>query len=700
MRASLPSRRRRGTVAGMAELTLLSRRYERAPRRPPAVVLTKLRPPRAAPGTLPRPRLVHLLDEGAGRPLTVVVAPAGFGKTTLLAQWAAACSLPVAWVSLDERDRDPFRLWAHVGASLAAAVPELMPLTGPEVPLDTLIPRLAEAVAAGAPSALVLDDYHRLGRGASDATLRWFAEQAAPALRVVLSARVPPPFPLGLMRARGELLEIGPRQLGLTEVEARAILEHLDAAAPASLVEELDGWPAGLLLRADRGDASELVATQGLAALEPNERRFLLDASILDRLGGAACDHVLGREGSLSVLRAIERRSPFLVALDDRREEYRLHRAFAPTLRRALLRTAGGRVAELHLRAASWHRRRGELDAALEHAVAAGAAREAAALIRRGWRQEVDRGRHAHVLAELERLPDEAVDARLELVRAWLLHLEGRRDEGITALDTAVATAKPRAKPLVEREAALLQAAFCWDGPHGAPGPGPTAAWAAGWGLWWRGRDDDAEPHLREACGGAVIVACAATAVLSRIAGARGERDRAEQLARDACARAEEHGLALGMAPSALGAALAAQGRTAEAAPLLEEGLRLRRAWGHPLELVDSLLLLAPVAAGIDGRARAASLLAEAGARLQECGDPGPLAERLEQARRRSLPRPGTVKDEGLTDRELTVLRLLASGRTKRAIAAELHLSFNTVHSHTKSIYRKLGASTRAQAVA
>jgi LuxR family maltose regulon positive regulatory protein len=681
----------------MVELTVLTGRFERAPRRPPVVVLTKLRPPRAVPGLVPRPRLVRLLDEGRGRALTLVVAPLGYGKTTLLAQWTAACARPVAWLSLDERDRDPFRLWAHVGEALASAMPGLRPLAAPGVALDTLIPRLAEEVADGPPAVLVLDDYHRLGRGASEGTLRWFAERTAPTLQVVLAGRVPPPFPLGLLRARGRLLEVGPVDLRLTEVEELALAGPAGADA---VPDGMEGWPAGVRLGLERADAAEFLAGQALVHLGDDERRFLLRASILDELTAPLCDEVLGRRDSRAVLRALERETTFLVPLDERRRRYRVHRGLALVLRRELERAEPAAVADLHRRAAAWHRRHGEPRAALEHALAGGASREAALLVRRTWRREVDEGRHAAALARVERLPAGDHGPRLELVRAWLLHLAGRREEGLAALAAAVAAARGRARPLVEREAPLVQAAFCWDGAAAGTGSGPVASWAAGWSLWWRGRPDEAAPRLEAARSGSPLLGCAATAVLSRIAGGRGERDRALALAREARARAGEHGLSLGMVPTALGAALAARGEADAAAPLLEEGLRLRREWGHPLELVDSLLVLAPLAAVVDGRPRAAALLAEAGALVAECGDPGSLGPRLGQARRQALPRPGTVQGPALSRRELAVLRLLATGLTKREVGAELHLSFNTVHSHTKSIYRKLDVSSRAEAIA
>ena len=194
--------------------------------------------------------------------------------------------------------------------------------------------------------------------------------------------------------------------------------------------------------------------------------------------------------------------------------------------------------------------------------------------------------------------------------------------------------------------------------------------------------------------------------MLARIALTRGDGAEAERLAGRAEAIVSEHCLdrlpELGMVATALGAALAARGQHAEAEPVLERGLRLRRAWGYPLETADALIASAPTAAALGRRALAGSLLAEARAVLATCADPGALPERLAAAERDALPRPdrSTAMRPDLSERELAVLRLLAAGFSKREAGAELYLSFNTIHTHTKSIYRKLRVSTRREAVA
>ena len=443
MPAPLPPPGGGDTVRRMAELTLLRERFE-PPRDPPVVVAAKLLPPRLAGDAVPRPRLLRLLDQGADRALTVVAAPPGFGKTTLLAQWRAQpAGRPVAWLSLDERDRDPFRVWAHVAAALAARLPQLRPLTDPSLPLDRLVPRLADAVATGPPAALVLDDYHRLGRGASEGSLRWFAEQTAPALQVAVSTASRPPFRLGLLRARGRLLELGPSDLALTELEALALAGR--ARAPAA--DGMEGWPAGVRLALDDPDAGAAAAEWALAELGEEERRFLARASVLDRLDGPLCDEVLDRTGSAAVLRGLALESPFLVAVGRDPEIYRLRRALAPGLHAERRRRDHARTAGLHLRAAGALRRRGETGAALEHALAAGAGRDAAALARRLWREQAGRGDHARLLALVEQVPRHERGARLELARGWLLHVAGRRDEALAALDAAAGHAAGRLAP-------------------------------------------------------------------------------------------------------------------------------------------------------------------------------------------------------------------------------------------------------------
>jgi LuxR family maltose regulon positive regulatory protein len=234
----------------------------------------------------------------------------------------------------------------------------------------------------------------------------------------------------------------------------------------------------------------------------------------------------------------------------------------------------------------------------------------------------------------------------------------------------------------------------------------PVLTWALGWAHYCNGELDLAEERLREtvALGPRAeqwIVVVASIADLSLIAGLRGRRAEQLRVAEEAIDLARDRGLLdsveVGEIHTARGVALAAHGRLAEALPELEHGVMLRRFWAQPLDLVDGLFALAPVAAALGDRERAAEALAEAGAALASCPDPGVLPDRLAAARRAP---GGVVEGSELTERELAVLRLLTGGNTEREIGHELFLSFHTVHSHVKSIYRKLGVSSRADALA
>ena len=589
-------------------------------------------------------------------------------------------------------------LWTRVLAALGAP-PGLDPT--PE--------HAAAWVTAQPDGALFLDGYEQLAASAEAETSLWrFACERPWSFQLVIAGRDVPAFPLASLRARGELVEVRARDLRFTDDEARELLSSTDAADADATLERCAGWPAALCLENDAA-LRELVLQ--LLAERDDERQLLVECSILDELSAPLCDAVTARRRSADVLARIERHNLFVEPADD--GCLRLLPAARRVLRAELERTAPRVVPRLHRRAAAWYRATGgDPRREIEHLLACGDLHAASVRIGRVWAGLAGAGEHARVLGWLDRLPPDPDDPRLALARGWLLRLDGRRAESDAWLDAARRAAPPRVRPAVVRSCALARAVLPWDdvgqalalarrawrsergGPQRA-----AAAWAVGWSAWWSGDDEAAQTALLEAIAGPALVAAAAQSVLARIALARGDLAGATELA-DQAAAAPLHDLTLGMAATAAGAVAAERGEGESALALLERGVRLRRSGGHPLESIDALIVAAPVAAALHGRRAAASLLAEARVLVGACPDAGVLQARLADAARAALPRPHAFRNgDELTARERTVLRLLARGRSKREIAAELDVSFNTVHSHTKAIYRKLGASSRDEAI-
>jgi LuxR family transcriptional regulator, maltose regulon positive regulatory protein len=421
-------------------------------------VWSKLAAPAPRAGLVPRAGLQSLLQAGLGAKLCLVDAPAGFGKTTLLAQWrAAADGARVAWVSLDEGDDDPTRFWVYVVEALrtvesGVGASALAALGRPSVDLyRVVVPGLLnELSTARLPLFLVLDDYHLITNPTCHRTLTFFLDHLPAGVHLVLATRADPPLPLARMRARGELAELRVADLQFTDEEALALLNgamglQLAADDVQRLAERTEGWPAGLYLAGlslrGRQDASAFIASfhgdnrhvadylgaEVLVRQPEIIRRFLLGTSILERLSGPLCDAVLEAEGSAALLRELERSNLFLVPLDQRREWYRYHHLFAELLRVELASREPGLLATLHRRAAAWHRQAGNLDEAIGHASAAGEFAEAAALIARHWLTYWRRGHRATVARWLDGLPEEAImaDPPVAYVTAWIRGYSG-----------------------------------------------------------------------------------------------------------------------------------------------------------------------------------------------------------------------------------------------------------------------------------
>ncbi len=412
-------------------------------------------PAQSSAGLVARPRLLARLD--GPRPVTLLAAPAGFGKTTLAAEWLHQQPAPAAWLTLDPADNDPARFLAYLVAALDRARPgvgasALTLLQSPQpAPVPAILTALANDLAAlpasAAPLPLVLDDYHHLETEGIHAAVEFLAERAAPPLRLILTSRAEPDgLPLARWRARGRLTSLGPADLRFTSEEAQHFLTQVMGLALADddiahLAERTEGWAAGLqlaalalqshapsdpaLLAAGQRYLSDYLLHEVFGRQPPDVQVFLRQVSILERLTGSLCATLTGRALSDALLDRLARANLFLTRLDadTHGEWYRLHPLFREFLLAQLAQSEPLALPGLHQRAAVWFEQHGLTAEAVDHALAAGDAAAASRLVAAAAPALQQRGEFATLRHWLDRLPEEAVWAnpRLCIARAWLL---------------------------------------------------------------------------------------------------------------------------------------------------------------------------------------------------------------------------------------------------------------------------------------
>jgi LuxR family transcriptional regulator, maltose regulon positive regulatory protein len=727
------------------------------------LISTKLVPPVPRAGLIARAGLQSLLEAGLAAKLCLLDAPAGSGKTTLLAQWCATAGAGrVAWVSLDESDNDPTRLWTSIGealhgaeAGVASAALRALRRTGVRHERVVLPSLLNDLNGIGSPLVLVLDDYHLITDTTCHRLVTFFLDHLPARVHLLLATRVDPPLPLARMRAKGELAELRAAEFQFTDEEAAALLNgamglQLATEDVERLAERTEGWAAGLYLaglslrgRADPGafiaafhgdnrHVADYLAADVLARQPEEIRRFLLRTSILRRLSGPLCDHLLETEGSAELLRRLERSNLFLVPLDDRREWYRYHQLFGELLRLELGSQDAELVPTLHRRAAAWHRRGGDVEETIYHVTAAGELTEAGALIAASWLAYWRSGRRAIVSRWIDALPEEAIAANppVAFVAAWIGGFGGASRHDIERLlavveDPAWQGALPAGVSSLAFGAALTRAAIVFDDVGGAlqaarwalrlAGPERTpfhwmAQAALGQALYLSGRSAEATPPLESliahvSAAEQPYAMITGLAVLSLTAAEEDDGQTAASLADRAATIAGDQGLTAeplcGIVHMALGRALAHRGNLAEAQERLEMALELFGIDGMAVQRAHALLLLAAVHQGHGDLPHARILLGRAHDLVERLADPGVLPALLQQRSRMlaSASRRQAKLQAPLSERELAVLRLLSTRLSIREISNELHVSVNTVRSQVQAIYRKLEVPTRAEAV-
>jgi LuxR family transcriptional regulator, maltose regulon positive regulatory protein len=721
---------------------------------------TKLRGYHPSPEVLPRPRLSETLAEA--RPaLILLAAPPGFGKTTLLGQWRELDDRQFAWLTADSSDNDPFVFWAGVVAAIRQvkrgfrAAAEIALRSARVDVLDALVPLIVhELEAIKGEIVLVLDDYQLIENPACHESLAFFLEWKPNTVEVAVATRADPPIPISKLRATGELLELRAVDLCFTAEEEATFLNdklrlELAPQTLGVLHDRTEGWPAGVYLASlslrNASDQAAFVDGFGgsnrhvvdyltevvLAMLDAEQRDFLVETSILRTICAPLCDAVTARGGSAEMLAELERANLFLIPLDDHREWYRYHPLFAGLLQGRLAERGQGAAQELHRRASAWLADAGYTEEAVRHAIAVGEVETATNLVVEKWLSHplVHLGRGEMVLQWLEPFPPRAVreDRRLALVNAWALSMLHRPEEADAALEIVETAAPDEALPdgtSFEAIVALLRACFPRDNVgramEAATQPPelesrlsdwwqPTSLFAGGWAQYRAGQPEDASRRLERAAllGGRLqqwLLVSAAQGILARIALAAGEVEEAEVWASEAVNIVEARRLSeepgSGFAYVALGAVRARQGLVDQAAELIECGLVRLRARGAQLDLADALLVLAPVQRALGTSTEARALVESAKSLIEASPDPGILHDRLEDVARALTPAHRRIEgDSDLTERELEVLRYLAEGLPKRDIGKVLFLSYNTIHSHTKSIYQKLRVSSRQAAI-
>lgn len=727
----------------------------------PVLAEAKLSPPRIRASIVPRPRIREALDAGRDAALTLIAAPPGYGKTTAARDWCASRGNAVAWVTLDGGDNDPTRLWAYVATACdrlrdglgRQALRRLADVGGStEVAIDELMNGLATFPDE---LVLVLDDLHAITDAECLASLDYAIRRLPASVRMIAITRVDPALELAQLRARDDLVEVRSDDLAFDTTEAAQLLVErrgieLRAADIETLCRRTEGWPAALVLasvwlRAVE-DPSGAVSEFGgevrfvgeylngvaLGALDDDVRGFLLRASVLGRFTCDLCDHALDRTDSAAMIDGLERSVLLVTRLE--RGWFRIHPLFADFARLELASADPTAEVAIHRRAKDWYLEQGMVVEALDHAFVVGADANAAELLEEHVRAIFWSGRLRTALRFLRALPDAVLAEHPDLgvSGAATTTIVGRgaleRRRFLAPVRRAQQQSPERVSAYASGGVAMLDALTVDGGVAHAVEQGRRAIEVADSGagmlsvssragcafaLYFAGDLDESARLATEAIELPEAVRrppghALARAILAIVAVEQGRLDSARSHAEAAKSLVGGLGSSrswLGaQAAAAVGSVHAAEGRLAEAERELAHAEQFFRDEVASVQHTWLLLMLARTRCrrGRLEQARAALLSARAG--LDELGDSGRLPELLAAIEREvDEARDRAADGEVLSPpsaAELAVLRLLASDLTTREIGGELYLSANTIRSHTRALYRKLGVSTRADAVA
>ncbi len=463
---------------------------------------SKLTRPPSRPEQIDRPRVIARLEGMQTRSVVLVTAPAGFGKTTMVAQWLDAGRSPrhVAWMSADAGDNDPARLWTHVATALersrgawASDVADFVARNRDDI-TTRVLPALLTAMAdLDDETVLVVDDFHLVHDPACRDQMSFLAEHLPPRVQLVISARSDPGLRLGRLRASGRVGELRASDLAFDGAEARAMFVRENITLPGESVDELvrrtGGWPAVLYLATlsipRQADPDEFVrhfsgenrlvgdylVEEVLAQHTHEVREFIMRVAILDRLCVDLCDVVAQTTSSARILRDLERTNMFLIPLDEQRQWYRFHHLFASAARAQLKLQHDDRVSAGHRRAGAWFREHGHTEAAVEHLLAGGSTEEAAVLIQASWWMFLGAGRAATVAGWLEAIggPTIAMIPAAGVTAAWMAALSGDTEglaQHVSDLQPSLEHGPlPDGTHSVESAIAMLHTLFGFAGP-------------------------------------------------------------------------------------------------------------------------------------------------------------------------------------------------------------------------------------------
>jgi LuxR family transcriptional regulator, maltose regulon positive regulatory protein len=725
------------------------------------VIDSKVRVPSVPEGTVSRVALVNRLRTTTTVPVVLVAAPAGYGKTTLLAQWAARDERSAAWVTIDDRDNDPLVLVRHLAVALAAVLPlppallEALGTPGGSVWARAL-PRLVAAIEGDTgPFLLILDGADSLcAREALDVVDALGAHIPEGSI-LALAGRTAPALPIGRMRASGRVLELEADALALSRREATLLLRGAGVDPSDDevryLVEQTEGWPAGLVLAArcmERGPrrveeplelagddrlVADYVRSEHLAGLEPETLTFLRRSSVLSRMSGPLCDAVLETSGSGRRLRAIDRSNLFVVPLDASARWYRYHHLFRDVLRRELEDTEAARIPELNERAADWFEAHGEMEAALDPAAASGDVDRVARILGSIALPVVSTGRAESVEGWLEGFPGRPDLERypgVASVGAWVHAVRGNSEEAHQWLRAAEAGSPDAEMPdgctSARPWAAVARAAMC---DHGAdrmladaesaladlPADSrwyPIALLLRGAALGLMGEIEEADAVLADASraaawAGAADVQVIAIGQRAMLAAAGGDHGAAEALAEEGrelvyADRLDSYATSAAELATAARAGLR-RCRWDQARADLSAAERLACELGDALPwfAVQTRMELARAHLTLRDAEGARAHLDEATEILGRHPHLGLLGRQADALRDEieCSREAGDFTGSGLTAAELRLLPLLATHLSFREMGERLFVSRNTIKTQAISVYRKLGVSNRSAAI-